>query len=406
MGSRRSIGILLLATGVVLMNCPLAHAQSMIVHSRVMAILAGMSSHNTQGYLGVEFRDLNDEQVAALKLKDTHGVEITGMDHDGPACKGGLMVHDVILQMNGQAIENKDQFRRMLRDIPIGKQVNFLVSRDGQQRTVQIQTANREEVERQAWEKHYTVPEPSGTPSAFVSPGNKFLPSPRASVPKEPHSFLGTSMLISSSYTGAKLEVMGPQLAEFFGAQNAPGLLVRSVEPNSPASDAGLRAGDVVVRVNSLPVVSGNDWSKTIHENRGKPVNVVVLRDKKEQTLTLRPDSKKRSSCEPGDSFPGWFANPTSSTRQAIDELEPVLRAVAATMHRQFEQVRSTPQMTQMVDRLTAWSNSPELQRQMEVARHQIVAAAEATRMNMDPSELRGHMNALNRQMLSAMRLD
>lgn len=406
MEPRRSFGILLLATGLVLWNRPLAHAQSALVHSRVMALLAGMSGHSTQSYLGIELRNVSDDQVATLKLKEARGVEITGMDHDGPACKGGLQLHDVILQMNGQNIENQDQLRRVLREIPAGRQVTLLVSRDGQQRTLQIQTANREEVEREAWEKHYTVPEPSGSSSAFLShSGSSFLSPSHSPVPKGTHSFLGTSMLVSSSYTGARLEVMGPQLAEFFGAQDSAGLLVRSVEPNSPAADAGMRAGDVVIRINSLPVVSGSDWSKIIHENRGKTVNVVVLRDKKEQTLTLTPDSRKRSSCEPWNGFHGWFGNP-GPTRQAIEELEPMLRAIAAAMQRQIEQVRATPEMTQMVAKLTAWSNTPELQHRMEIARRQLVMAAEAARLRMDSPEFRDRMNALHHQMRSVMRLD
>ncbi len=43
------------------------------------------------------FANVTEEQAAALKLKDVHGVEITGVDHDAPACKAGLEVHDVIL---------------------------------------------------------------------------------------------------------------------------------------------------------------------------------------------------------------------------------------------------------------------------------------------------------------------
>jgi len=49
-------------------------------------------------------------------------------------------------------------------------------------------------------------------------------------------------------------------------------------------------------------VASSADWTRAIKDSHGRPLTVVVLRDKKEQTLTLAPDSKKRSSLEqPGD---------------------------------------------------------------------------------------------------------
>jgi serine protease Do len=264
---------------------------------------AGLSSRQAQGYLGIDVRDVSDDQLPALKLKDARGAEIMDVDHDGPACKAGLQMHDVILQMNGQVIEGREQLRRILREMPAGRTVSFVISRDGQQQTISTQMSDRETVERQAWEQRYRVPAPETGNGAFHA-GNGFLkaapPSVASPEPKGHRDFLGTTMILSSSFTGAKLEVMGPQLAEYFGAQGSAGLLVRSVDANSPAEMAGMKAGDVVVRVNQIPVASGNDWSKTIHENKGRPVAVVVLRDKHEQTLTLTPDEKKRSSVRMG----------------------------------------------------------------------------------------------------------
>jgi serine protease Do len=103
---------------------------------------------------------------------------------------------------------------------------------------------------------------------------------------------------MSPSYTGAMLEVMGPQLAQFFGVEGRTGLLVRSVENNSPAAQAGMKAGDVVVHANTRTVATMSDWAKTIREAKGRPVSVIVLRDKQEKTLTLTPDGKKRSELE------------------------------------------------------------------------------------------------------------
>jgi S1-C subfamily serine protease len=254
-----------------------------------------------QGYLGVDVRDVTEDQLAALKLKEARGAEIVLVDHDAPAGKVGLREHDVILRVNGQAIEGEDQLRRMLRESSPGTQLTLIVSRDGQQISVTTQTANREEVERQAWEQHLTVPEPTPSDSA-----GDFFPAPPTPAPsvRAGNSFLGPT-LMNPSYTGAMLETLSAQLADFFGVSSGGGLLVRSVEANSPAAQAGMRAGDVVVRASQKAVTSSADWEKAIRDSRGRSLTVVVLRDKKEQTLTMTPDSKKRSSLQqPSDDSP------------------------------------------------------------------------------------------------------
>jgi serine protease Do len=347
-----------------------------------------MSSRGPQGYLGVDLREVNEDQMAVLKLKEPRGVEIVNVDHDGPACKAGLRVHDVILQMNGQVIDGVEQLRRMLRETLPGRTVNLLLSHDGQQQTVSVQLANRETIEREAWQQRYKVPEPDPLPENERSIGGTgFLNSGTAGrATKGMHGLLGTTMIVSSSFTGAKLEVMGPQLAEFFGAQGSAGLLVRSVDANSPAADAGMRAGDVVVKVNSISVVNGNDWTKTIHENRGKSVPVVVLRDKKEQTLTLTPDGKKRSSLERGMGFEEFFGSDEQAeqTREVLAQLQPLFDSMAADARRRMEAVRYSPEMAQMMARLEVFAADPQLRENLETARKQVDAAAEAARRAAD----------------------
>jgi serine protease Do len=350
-----------------------------------------------KGYLGIEMRDISEDQVAVLKLKEARGAEIVNVDHDGPACKAGLQVHDVIVQMNGQAIDGIDQLRRMLRELPVGSLVVFVISRDGQPASISTQLANRDTVERQAWEQRYKVPEPEAPSSSYVPHGSGFLSSSTANAAtKGQRNFLGLMpMLVSSAFTGAKLEVMGPQLAEFFGAQGSAGLLVRSVDTNSPAAIAGLRAGDVVVKVNSVSVASGSDWSKTIHENRGRPVPVVILRDKKEQTLTLTPDTKKRSSVDAGIGLEEFFGSGEDAerTRETLAELQPLFDTMAAEARMRMEAVRYSPEMAATMAQLKTFDANPESLMQLETARRQVDAAADAARRAAELSESRQRMN-------------
>src|SRR5450631_4089976 len=128
-----------------------------------MSSAGSASTHGPQGYLGVSLRDISPEQFATLKLKEARGAEIVLVDHDAPAGKAGLREHDVVLQMNGQAIEGRDQIRRMLHDSPPGKTITLIISRDGQTTSITTQMATQEEVERQASEQHLPVPDPQAT---------------------------------------------------------------------------------------------------------------------------------------------------------------------------------------------------------------------------------------------------
>jgi serine protease Do len=141
------------------------------------------------------------------------------------------------------------------------------------------------------------VPEPQDPPQDSESSGFSPGPSTPAPAVHSGNSFIGT-ILMSAPSTGAILEQLNAQLAQFFGSPNGKGLLVRSVAANSAAAQAGMQVGDVVVKADTKTVASTSDWTKAIKNCHGRPLIIIVLRDKKEQTLTLPTDGKKRSSLE------------------------------------------------------------------------------------------------------------
>ena len=240
--------------------------------------------HSSQGYLGIEMRDVDNDRATALKLKTVTGAEVTVVDHDAPAGKVGLRVHDVILEMNGQQIQGVEQLRRMLRETPAGRSVALVIWRDGQQQTINVQLADRAKIEQDAWNKFQMIPEPpddsdfvlSG-PSGHVAGGNGFF----------------GAFVIGTSSVGVDLDPLGTQLADYFGVKDGQGLLVKRVAENSPASTAGLKAGDVITKVNGESIPTLNSWAKVIHANRGKQVQVTIVRNHKEQTLSLQAGETK-----------------------------------------------------------------------------------------------------------------
>jgi S1-C subfamily serine protease len=258
------------------------------------------TSHNSgaahaPGYLGIGFRPLTEDQAAALHLKSPQGVMIVMVDHDGPAGKAGLRVHDVILSLNGQIITGVDALSRMIHDAGAGVSVALSVLREGHPLLVNALLEQRETVERNAWATVIVPdPPPAEDDPPPVTPGEAFVAPPP---PPRGESFL-YSMLHMTPFTGLAVEAMDPQLRIFFGAPTEMGLLVQMVMPNSPAASAGLRAGDIVLRANNLPLRSTTDWTRRLHAVHGQPLTLTVLRDKHELTLTLTPDFKHHALLE------------------------------------------------------------------------------------------------------------
>jgi serine protease Do len=244
-------------------------------HLNVMADDPAALNSSTQGYLGVGTHDIDTERAAQLKLKEPRGAEVVNIDHDAPAAKAGMRLHDVILQMNGQRIEGEAQLGQLLRQTPPGKTVTFVISRDGQQQTMNITLCDEATLEADAWSQHYPV-EPD-------EDDDLSLPKPKSGFGSGFLSSLG----MNTTYTGLELDMLGPQLADFFGVHDGQGLLVKRVDDNSPASAAGLRAGDVITKMNGRIMATPSQWVRAIHANKGKQVELTVVRDRKEATVTM-----------------------------------------------------------------------------------------------------------------------
>jgi serine protease Do len=79
-----------------------------------------------------------------------------------------------------------------------------------------------------------------------------------------------------------------PQFAEFFGVKE--GILVKAISANSPAEKAGMKAGDVVVKVDDRHIASARDLQRAIRAAENKPsYQVTVMRNKKESVLNVTP---------------------------------------------------------------------------------------------------------------------
>jgi membrane-associated protease RseP (regulator of RpoE activity) len=233
----------------------------------------------TTSYLGVDIADVTTERLSALKLKEEKGVEVTMVDQDAPAGKAGIKEHDVILTMNGTAVESEAQLRRMIHEVPPGRVITLGLSRDGSPMTVKVQLADKH--------NEYSIVSPKG---AFG------LEMPEVHVPDIELPAMNMVVVTQSARSGLMVENITPQLGEFFGVKDGNGVLVRSVDKGSRADKAGFRAGDIIVKVNDQSVHDTSDFTHAVKSRNGNSVSVGVVRDKKEQTVNLTLPERKESS--------------------------------------------------------------------------------------------------------------
>jgi S1-C subfamily serine protease len=240
-----------------------------------------------QGYLGVLVGDVDNDSAPKLKLKDGRGAVITLIDHDAPAAQVGLRVNDVVLEMNGQTIEGSEQFGRILREIPAGRKVSMIISRDGATQTIVVQLVDRKKMESDVWNRLGTNSEVSSPIEGMGILGTGGGDAPLTGGFHMP--FVGSSSL----KVGALVEPLTSQMADYLGVPN--GLMVKQVARKSEAAAAGIKAFDVILKVGAESIATVSDWDRSLRANQGKPVQITILRDRRQQTLTLQVDSKRKS---------------------------------------------------------------------------------------------------------------
>ena len=334
----------LLSVAAYAADCPVVEGMGGAYSLRVATDTGFSGDEETTGaYLGVDISDVTPERLSALKLKDERGVEVTMVDQDAPAGKAGLKEHDVILTMNGSNVDSGAQLRRMIRETPPGRVVAFGVSRDGQPLTIKVQLADRRK--SYAWSSHQK--------------DFKFQMPPIPPIPPMPDFDLPVSVVVvhSSMRSGLMVENLTPQLADFFGAKNGKGVLVRSVEKGSRAEKSGFRAGDVIVRVNDQSVQDTSDFSHAIRSNSSGTLQVGIIRDKKEQNLTLPLPERKDS----GDLF----------EEQSLENMDIDAETHIDLSRLQSEMAQLRPQMQYAIQesRRVAEEVRPEVQKALRAAK-------------------------------------
>jgi serine protease Do len=260
-----------------------------VVLAASLAVAGNWGDSQGGAYLGVVVNEVSTENVATLKLNGPQGALVQSLDQDGPACRAGLKANDVIMAVDGKPVQGTQQLAEMMHNMSGGKVANITVLRDGRQQDIKVTLGSR-----QQWMT--SIPHPPA-PNTMVA-GPAVAPVPPVAFPADIEVPLYTP---SAARRGLVVESMTAQLGEYFGAPRGQGVLVRNVQKGSTAANAGLKAGDVIVKINGEAIRDLADWRRSMTSLKGK-ATVSVIRDKRTQTVEMTvPGPISRLHLEIGD---------------------------------------------------------------------------------------------------------
>ena len=204
----------------------------------------------TRGWVGVVIQQITPDLKEAMGLSDTKGALISRVDPNGPAQKAGIQRGDVIVRFGGDPIDEMEDLPRRVASTPPGETAEVVVVRGGKQKTFEVEVGTLKEgeqvAERPADEK----------PGAF----------------------------------GLRVQNLSGELAEQLGVEGEQGVVVTDVEGDSPAAEAGMRRGDVILEVDQKPVSNVDEFRAALTDQpkvlllvrRGEATIFVAVKQKPE----------------------------------------------------------------------------------------------------------------------------
>jgi serine protease Do len=200
-----------------------------------------------RGWLGVMIQEITPELKEKLNLKEEKGALVGDVVAEGPADKAGIKRGDVIVSFDGKEISEANDLPFIVASTPVGKTVTVEVIREGKKEHFQVQIEELKE-EREA---------------QVVSEARPNL--------------------------GLTVREITPELARNFGLSEASGVVVVQVQNNTPAQEAGLAPGDIILEMDQVPVKDLKQFNQMIGAYKvGDTILFLVKRRGSTLYLTLK----------------------------------------------------------------------------------------------------------------------
>ncbi len=233
------------------------------------------------GYLGISPENIGKENMSEYGLSTPRGVGISSVSQNSPAERAGLKKGDVILQFDNEPVTSSRKLLRLIGEASPEQTVRLTISRNNSEQQVSVTIGKRTDISRTFR---------AGTPDLNgyfrMNPPN--APQAWGNMP-EAYSGL---LLGNNRRVGVTMTALTKQLADFFGVSGGQGLLVTSISENSPASKAGLRAGDVITEVNGEKVEESGDFIRALNRKAEGEATLTIIRDKSQRTIKVMPERR------------------------------------------------------------------------------------------------------------------
>jgi len=220
-----------------------------IIHDVIAQLQA--HGHVDRGYLGVNIQSITPEIASTLNITTPKGAIIAEVVAGGPAAQAGFQQGDVVIALNGKAVEDSRDLTRHIAGIPAGQSATFTIVRGGQQKDLTAKIGNRPD-------------------QRVASNNNGDNDGSGQNNGDERQSTLQAM--------GLGLAAVTPEARRNFNIDAAvDGVLITRVDPDSDAGDKGIQPGDVVLSVANKPVHNPKDVLAQIAAARAGGKHTVLL---------------------------------------------------------------------------------------------------------------------------------
>jgi len=214
-------------------------------------------------------------EIGVFVRDEDAGVTIDEVRPDSPAERAGLKRADVIVEFDGEHVRSARQFSRLVQETAPGRRVKATILRDKQKKAVELVAPESRRAD--VFIDGSRLRDRLGDLGDRLAPFNFNFDLPE---------------IVSGRRLGALVLPLTKQLSTYFGARQ--GLLVTAVTDGSPAARAGLKAGDVITSVNGQRVESREDLQRALGDAPADKIELGIVRDKKESTITATVESPRR----------------------------------------------------------------------------------------------------------------